>query len=149
MTSSANRELFLRMLTALGTKNYDAFESYLDVNILCEWPYRVIEGFPTEMIGAHRLRQALEASLEVFTPYNYQVQEIYDLAADDQLIAEYSSHSNYIPRQVPYSNRYVGILEFRNGKVTRWREYVNPLVVIEALGPGFTWEEATGATRSP
>jgi uncharacterized protein len=147
MTSAANRELFVRMLSALGTKDYDAFEACLDDKILCEWPYRVLEGFPTEMVGGRRLREALQTSLEAFTPYNYRITEIFDLAAPNRLIAEYSSHSTYLPRNVPYSNGYVGIIEFRRGKVTRWREYVNPLVVLEALGPGFKWEEGQGATR--
>ncbi len=148
MTHPSNREVFVRMLTALGTKDFDTFESCLDEDLLCEWPYVVMDGFPTEMVGGRRLREALETSFRVFTPYNYRIIEIHDLADPDRLIAEYSSHSTYLPRNVPYSNRYVGIFEFRNGKISRWREYVNPLIVLEALGPGSTWREGEGAVRA-
>jgi uncharacterized protein len=143
---TSNRDLFVRMLKALGTKDYEAFEACLDVNLLCEWPYKVLEGFPTEMVGARRLREALESSLAQFTPYDYRIEAIHELINPDRLIAEYSSHSTYLPRNVPYSNRYVGIVDFRGGRVTRWREYVNPLVVLEALGPGYSWQEGKGAT---
>lgn len=147
MTSHANREVFLRMLNALGSKQYDEFESCLDPDLLCEWPYVVMQGFPTEMHGASRLRLALESSFVDFAPYDYRIIEIHDLSDPDKLIAEYTSHSRYLPRDVPYSNRYVGIFEFRSGRIARWREYVNPQTVLEALGPGHAWREGRGATR--
>lgn len=144
MNELSNREVFVRMLTALGRKDFDAFERYLDENLLAEWPYVVMEGFPTQMIGARRLRNALETSLVAFTPYAYRIVEIHEVVGGERLVAEYTSHSTYLPRNVPYSNRYVGIVEFRGGRITHWREYVNPLTVLEALGPGFTWQESQG-----
>jgi ketosteroid isomerase-like protein len=32
---------------------------------------------------------------------------------------------------VPYSNRYLGILRFRDGKACYWPEYINPLAMTE------------------
>ena len=66
-------------------------------------------------------------------------------AIDDRLIAEYSSHSRYIPTGEPYSNRYVSILDFAEGRITRWREYVNPQVVSKVLGENAGWSETGGA----
>jgi len=148
MTSDTNRAIFERMLAALGRKDYDAFQTCLAPEIICQWPYRVIEGFPTELVGARRLREALETSLKVFTPYNYKIVAVHALARADGLIAEYTSHSTYLPRGVAYSNQYVGIVEFRDSKITLWREYVNPLIVLEALGPGFAWHEGKGVERN-
>ena len=149
MTTQANRETFLRMLKALGHKQYDEFEACLDPDLHSEWPYVVMEGFPTEMHGARRLREALEASFVQFAPYDYRIIEIHDLADPDKLIAEYTSHSHYLTRDVPYSNRYVGYFEFRGGRISRWREYVNPLVVRDMLGSDFQWDEKRGAQRKP
>ena len=149
MTSPTNRDVFLRMLNALGSKDFEAFESCLDPELLCEWPYVVMEGFPTEMRGARRLREALEVSFEQFTPYAYRIVEIHSLEDPERLIAEYTSHSHFLPGDRPYSNRYVGIFGFRNGLITTWREYVNPLIVLETLGPGQDWSEARGAQQKP
>src|SRR5688572_8077522 len=147
MTSAANQALFLRMLEALGSKDYDKFESCLAEDLLCEWPYVVMEGFPTELQGRRRLREALETSFQSFMPYAYRIVELHSLEDPDRLIAEYTSHSRYLPRDVPYSNRYVGIFDFKDGRITRWREYVNPLVVLETLGSGYEWREDRGAQR--
>ena len=148
MTLPANRELLVRMLDALGSKDFDGFEACLDKDLRCEWPYAVMEGFPTELVGARRLREALQASFAKFTPYNYRIIEMYDLVDPNRLIAEYSSHCTYLPRGVPYSNRYLGIFDFRAATITRWREYVNPLIVREALGTDLVWRESHGVVKN-
>jgi uncharacterized protein len=140
MTDPANRALFERMLNALGRKDFDSFEECLADDILLEWPYPVMEGFPTEQRGAHWLRTSLEESLREFTPYAYRMVAIHDMADPDKLIAEYSSHSEYLPTATPYSNSYISLFEFAGGKITRWREYVNPQVVERTLGKGATWQ---------
>jgi ketosteroid isomerase-like protein len=145
MTTPANRSAFIAMLHALGTKDYDTFERHLDADLVCEWPYAVMDGFPTSMTGARRLRNALEVSWVKFAPYRYQILELYDLAEPDRLIAEYTSHSTYLVTNAPYENRYVSIVEFRNGRISRWREYVNPLVTLKVLGPDAVWSEDKGA----
>ena len=149
MTTATNQDIFHRMLDALGAKRFDEFESLLDPEIHCEWPYVVMQGFPTEMRGARRLRDMLEVSLRTFAPYAYTVAQLHDLADPNALIVEYTSHSTYYPRHVPYSNRYVGYFGFRTNRICQWREYVNPLVVLEALGPGFVWKESEGPTATP
>jgi ketosteroid isomerase-like protein len=45
------------------------------------------------------------------------------------LISEYHSDSRHLATGVAYSNRYLGILRFREGKVCYWREYINPLAI--------------------
>ncbi len=145
MTSPTNRDVFIRMLNALGSKDFETFESCLDPELHCEWPYVVMEGFPTEMRGARRLREALEVSFRQFTPYAYRIAEIHALEDPDRLIAEYTSHSRYLPNDKPYNNRYVGIFGFRDGRISTWREYVNPLIVLETLGSGQTWSKDHGA----
>jgi uncharacterized protein len=145
MTTPANREAFVAMLHALGTKDYDGFERHLDPDLVCEWPYVVMEGFPTGMTGARRLRNALEVSWVKFTPYNYRISHLHDMVDPDMLIAEYSSHSTYLPRNAPYENHYIAVLRFRDAKITYWREYVNPLVTLNALGPDAVWNESKGA----
>jgi ketosteroid isomerase-like protein len=137
MTGLSNREIFTRMLDALGRQDWDGFEKYLADDLLAEWPYVVVPGFPTEMVGRKPFREALEGGMKAFAPYAYRILEIYELKNPNQLIAEYTSHSRYLARGTPYNNRYVGIVDFANGLITRWREYVNPLIVREAMGPDY------------
>ena len=147
MTSSANRDLFVAMLTALGRKDFETVESCLAEDILLEWPFPVMDGFPLEHRGARWFLDAMRTSWRDFDDYAYRIEAIHDLAAEDQLIAEYSSHSRYLPTGLPYSNRYISIFDFTDGRITRWREYVNPRIVAQILGEGASWSEDSGAQR--
>jgi hypothetical protein len=90
-------------------------------------------GVPDRAAGSRRLREALEVSFESFAPYAYRIVELHSLEDPDRLIAEYTSHSHYLPRDLPYSNRYVGIFDFRDG---RSRAGVNTSIrsCLETLG---------------
>ena len=145
MTSSANRQLFETMLTALGRKDFDTVETCLADDVIFEWPFPVMEGFPVEHRGARWFRAAMETSWRDFDDYAYRVEAIHDLADEDRLIAEYSSHSRYLPTGEDYSNRYISVFDFAGGRITRWREYVNPQVVARVLGEGASWSEEGGA----
>ena len=147
MTSSANRDLFVTMLTALGRKDFDGVERCLAEDIVLEWPFPVMDGFPTEQRGARWFLDAMRTSWRDFDDYAYRIETIHDLDDDDRLIAEYSSHSRYIPTGEPYSNRYISVFDFAGGRIARWREYVNPRVVAQILGDGAPWSKDGGAQR--
>ena len=68
-----------------------------------------------------------------FDPHEYTIDAIHDMLDPEMLVAEYTSHSFYHPKRLPYSNRYVSILRFRDGKLVHWTEYVNPLILKEAM----------------
>lgn len=147
MTSSANRDLFVTMLSALGSKDFDTVERCLAEDILLEWPFPVMDGFPLEHRGARWFLDAMQTSWHDFDDYAYRIEAIHDLAAENRLIAEYSSHSRYLPTGEPYSNRYISVFDFADGQITRWREYVNPQVVAQTVGEGASWSEDSGAQR--
>lgn len=139
--AARNRAAFIAMLAALGKKNFDGFETFLDADIVCEWPYIPIKGFPAEMTGASNIRKSFESGMSDFTPYNYTILKMYEMADPEVLIAEYMSDSKYLPRDVPYSNKYLGIMTFRGGKIVRWKEYVNPLTILESMGIAQDWAQ--------
>lgn len=139
MTAAANRDAFVKMLTALGQKDFERFEGYLAEDVLLEWPFAVMDGFPSEKRGARWFREILEVSWRDFDPYSYRIDALHDMADANTLVAEYSSHSRYIPTNTPYSNRYVSVVEFENGKISRWREYLNPQIITNVLGAQAAW----------
>jgi ketosteroid isomerase-like protein len=129
----ANKAAFMKLLEHLGRKEFDAFEACLSEDMVQEWPYRPLPSLPERVVGASTVRRLIEAGMSDFDPYNYRITVIHDLVNPDLMIAEYTSHSFYRRRQVPYENKYISILRFRDGKLVHWTEYVNPLIVKEAL----------------
>lgn len=146
--SEGNRQIFVAMLGALGAKDFAGFETYLDANVVCDWPFPPIAGFPGEMTGASTVRKNFERDMGAFTPYNYQIHKIYEQADPSLLIAEYAADCTYLPRGVRYRNKYLGIMRFANGKVTWWREYLNPLPILEVVGNSQAWSANDGLATS-
>jgi ketosteroid isomerase-like protein len=144
----ANKAAFLKLLGHLGRKEFDAFQACLAEDLVQEWPYRPLPSLPERVVGAAVVRRLIETGMSDFDPYNYRIQTIHDLVDPQVVIAEYSSHSIYRRRQVPYENSYISVLHFRDGKLFHWTEYVNPLIVKEALLDDFekTPEQRTGQT---
>lgn len=142
----ANKAAFIELLGHLGRKQYDAFEACLAPDLVQVWPYRPLPSMPERLVGASAVRRLIETGMSDFDPYSYRIGVIHDLVDPQSLIAEYTSHSFFRPRQVPYENAYISILKFRDGKLCYWSEYVNPLIIKEALLDDFqkTPQERTG-----
>jgi ketosteroid isomerase-like protein len=50
------------------------------------------------------------------------------------VILEYEVHGSSVQTGRPYNNRFVSIVTTKNGKVTWWRDYLDPLAVFESAG---------------
>ena len=60
---------------------------------------------------------------------------VYPCVDPDLVIAEYTSQGEVIPTGRRYSNRYIGLWRFRDGKVCFTREYLNPEIARAAMAP--------------
>jgi len=144
--AARHRAAFTAMLKALGMKDFDVFETFLHADVVCSWPYSPMPGFPETMTGARTIRQCFERDMGAFTPYNYSIQSICSAEDPNVVIAEYMSGSTFTPRNVRYSNKYLGIATFRDGKIVHWREYVNPLPILDVVGGAQNWSQTEGRT---
>jgi len=124
-----NREIFIRMLDALGRKDWDAGFACMSEDVLCDWPYLPIAEMAHEMRGRERIREFFSVGQEPFAGLNYRIDRIYEQLDPTLLIAEYRSDSRHLPSGQEYRNQYLGILRFENGRVCYWREYINPMAI--------------------
>jgi len=62
---------------------------------------------------------------------------VYRDPAASVVVLEYEVHGESVQTGRPYDNRFVSIVTIRDGKVTRWRDYLDPVAVFDATGwPG-------------
>jgi ketosteroid isomerase-like protein len=50
------------------------------------------------------------------------------------VVPEYASEGRVLATGAPYANRYISVLTIADRKVTRWRDYVDPVAVFNAVG---------------
>lgn len=138
------RDLFSEMITAYGAKDFDRFATFLRADTVFEWPYLPLRDFPDRMVGADAFVATSKAGMADCDPYRHQVDEFYDQLDPDTLIVEYRSDTIHHPSGRRYANKYLGILRYDGDKVAYWKEYVNPLPILEVYGREFRNEAVDG-----
>ncbi len=62
------------------------------------------------------------------------------------VVLEYACEGHVVPTGGPYSNRFVSVITINDRKVTRWRDYLDPIAVFDAIG----WpSQGSGAQGDP
>ena len=71
----------------------------------------------------------------MFTSFKFEIANLYDIPDRDTVIFEMDSEGVFAINGAPYANRYIMIFGFREGKLSLWREYYNPHLLVEQMEP--------------
>ena len=81
------------------------------------------------------------AVAELYRPYGetFVLDRCFDLAVHRDrdtgvVVLEYASEGRAVRTGAAYSNRYVSVLTIAERKVNRWRDYLDPIAVFDAVG---------------
>jgi uncharacterized protein len=81
------------------------------------------------------------AVAQLYRPYGetFVLHRCFDLAVHHDrepgvVVLEYASEGRVVATGAADANRYISVLTIVEGKVTRWRDYLDPIAVFEALG---------------
>ena len=130
MPAATNPELAKQLVAGLRESGVDALADLLDDGIRMEMPFAP-EGTPSSVVGKAAVMAALAYIPRHFARFRINAHECYECKARDTVILECTSFGIYKSPQAPeYQNRYVILLTFSGGRVTRWREFFNPYPVL-------------------
>lgn len=118
---------------ALGDKLASA-DNLLDLftnDVIFEFPYAP-DGLPTQLEGVTALSAHLEklGPLIAFGPM--ELGNVY--AVGETVIFEFSCNGRGVNTGASYNQAYISVVTLREGRIARYRDYWNPLVVLTALG---------------
>ena len=118
---------------ALGDR-LDPADSLLGLfadDVIFEFPYAP-DGLPRRLNGT----AALAAHLERLGPLlSFGPMELGNVhAAGATVIFEFSCAGEGVDTGAPYNQVYISVVTVRDGRIARYRDYWNPLVVLTALG---------------
>jgi ketosteroid isomerase-like protein len=93
-----------------------------------------VPNYPRHIVGR-------TAVAELYRPYGqtFMLHRCFDLAIhhDRQtgvVVLEYASEGRVVVTGADYSNRYISVLTLTERKVSRWRDYLDPIPVFDAVG---------------
>jgi len=93
-----------------------------------------VPGYPRHVVGR-------SAVAELYRPYGdtFVLDRCFDLAVHHDreagvVVLEYASEGRVVATGASYSNRYISVLTIADRKVIRWRDYLDPISVFDAIG---------------
>jgi ketosteroid isomerase-like protein len=93
-----------------------------------------VPNYPLHVVGR-------AAVAELYRPYGQvlTLNRCFDLAVHHDretgtVVLEYASEGQVVATGAAYGNRYISVLTITDRKVTRWRDYLDPIAVFDALG---------------
>jgi uncharacterized protein len=102
-----------------------------------------VPDYPRRVEGRHNL-------IELYRGYHHAffLDRCFDLRVhrgdDSTVTLEYASEGTAVATGRPYSNRYISVVTIRDRKIVHWRDYLDPLRALVALGGADTTEASEG-----
>lgn len=97
-----------------------------------EYPFAP-PGMPAEVVGKAALSENFKDFPSRLKFFEFTDVELHPTLDPDGLVIEFACRGQAVTTGKPYNQRYIGVVQMREGKIARYRDYWNPLVAIEAF----------------
>jgi len=122
-----------------GLKGLVEGEDYFDLladDVVFEYVVSV-PGYPKRIEGRQNIIDLYRDYDSFMTVHSADNLRVYRDPAASVVVLEYEVHGESVQSGRPYDNRFVSTVTVENGKVTWWRDYLDPVAVFDAAGwPG-------------
>jgi hypothetical protein len=125
-------ELLRDSLDTFLAKNMKGWSELCDDNVVAEFPFAP-EGSPRRLEGREALYEYLRNYPSVIDVASIPNLRIYATDNPDVAIAEWSASGKVLTNGNAYEMSYATFVTFKNGLMTNYREYWNPLAFIQAM----------------
>ena len=125
--SVCNSDIARKMLEHLSAMNIDAISSLLHEDAVLEMPFAP-GGDPLIVSGRDAVLEVFRGAPENFDVFRIVPHEVWECPSRDTVIVEATSLGRYKNGRF-YQNRYGLVFQFRDGRVTLFREYSNPFAM--------------------
>ena len=128
---SRNRAVIEASMGSVHGADIDGQLGHCTDDYVLELPYA---DPPKRIEGKEVVRAYLAQALGIFK-ISLTLNEIYECTDPNRLVLEYTSTGSVTTTGKPYANRYIAVVEFRDGQIALQREFYNPLVAVRSLSP--------------
>ena len=122
---AANRALFTTVLATISAGDFDRLAEFMTDDLVFDLPYGP-DFLPNPIEGREQWNQMQLMTFQLFSSFEQELLEVHECVDPDELIAEYRSDAVVARNGNAYRNRYIGVVRFRDGKISHWREYHDP-----------------------
>ncbi len=121
----ANQDVFTSVIETVSAGKFDELGTYMTDDLIFELPYGP-DFIPNPIEGLEAWNAMQLMTFKLFSSFVLQLVEVHECVDPDELIFEYRSDAVVERNGNAYKNRYIGVVRFRDGKISHWREFHNP-----------------------
>ena len=97
-----------------------------------EYPYAP-PGFPQRYVGKAALFERFKDFPKMFRFDEFTDVQMHQTLDPNLIVVEFLGRGEVLTTGKPYHQRYISVVQMQDGKISRYRDYWNPLVVLEAF----------------
>ncbi|WP_328344131.1 nuclear transport factor 2 family protein [Micromonospora sp. NBC_00421] len=128
-----SREIVERLLQAGRDLDIEAFVEVMAPDGYIEWPYRP-PGVPARVRGRAEIRRHLAGVAGALVRFDeYRDVVVHETTDPEVIIVEYEAHGVLTATAEPFHQQVIAVFRVKNGQVVSYRDYINPLPLMEAL----------------
>jgi uncharacterized protein len=116
-----------------GLANGEDYFDLLADDVVFEYVVSV-PGYPQWVEGRQNIIDLYSDYDSFMTVSSADNLRVYRDSAASVVVLEYEVHGESVQTGRPYDNRFVSIVTIGDDKVTRWRDYLDPVAVFDASG---------------
>ena len=120
-----------RIFDGFNCGDVASFADCLHVEITANFPFAP-PAMPKELQGKDAVLAAMTQGRSMMESMMLTMERTYWIPADETLAVE-ASGASLLVGGIPYNNRYIFLIGFRDGQVILWREYFDSLIMQDAL----------------
>lgn len=124
-------QLLLNALEALTRGEVAPWSAMFADDGVQEFPYAPT-GYPARVVGKPAIAAYLAGYPDILRLDRINAPTFHHCGP--VMVAEFSAEGKAVQTGRPYRQRYISVVEHRAGLITRYVDYWNPLVAMEALG---------------
>jgi ketosteroid isomerase-like protein len=122
---AANRALFNSVLDTISAGEFDRLAAFMTDDLVFDLPYGP-DFLPNPIEGLEAWNQMQLMTFKLFSSFALELDEVHECVDPDEIVAEYHSDAVVARNGNAYRNRYIGVVRFRDDKISFWREFHNP-----------------------
>jgi uncharacterized protein len=93
-----------------------------------------VPGYPRRVAGREAVAELYRGYGETIVLHGSDELAVHRDRAASVVVLEYAVHGRAVRTGHAYDNRFISVITIRDRKVARWRDYLDPVAVFNALG---------------
>jgi uncharacterized protein len=135
-------EVFAAHLALIGT-DIQAWSDLLAEDAVVEFPYASALGASDRFEGKSAIINYMKTAVTHMQNWVFTNVRKYQTSDPNVLFAEFRGEAVFAATGHPYQQDYVARLEIKDGKIVHYREYWNPVVILNETGSAETFRQVS------